>query len=104
MPQPPNKKPVLVKPVTEPSKGRTNRVMQILDAMTVEERAEFFEEVAETYCTTCGEELPDEDSKEPDHDCPFDGEDDEDDAGGDEGDPDEEDEEEDEDIENANES
>lgn len=69
------------KTVTEIPKGRTNRVMQILAAMTQDERADFFEEVGDTYCTACGEELPDENSKEPDHDCPFE---DEDDDGGDE--------------------
>ncbi len=70
--------------------SRANRVMQILAAMSDEERAEFFEEASETYCLDCGTELPDEDSKEPDHDCPLAGLD-EDDAG-DDGDPDEEDE------------
>ncbi len=71
--------------------SRANRIMGLLDAMTQEERAEFFDEVAETYCTTCGEELPDEDSEEPDHDCEEDeGE------GGDESAPDEETENEDE--------
>ncbi len=83
--------------VTELPKGRTNRVMQILAAMTQDERADFFEEVGATYCTACAEELPDEDSKEPDHDCPF--EDEEDDDGGEEGDPEDEDEDEDEDEE-----
>lgn len=67
-------------PKTETPKGRSNRIMQILDAMSQDERADFFEEVGETYCTACGEELPDEDSNEPDHDCP----EEEDDDGGDE--------------------
>lgn len=62
--------------------SRANRLMQLLDAMTVEERAAFFEEVGDTYCTACGTELPDEDSTEPDHDC---GEDDEEDGGDDSG-------------------
>jgi hypothetical protein len=68
------------------TKGRANRIMLILDAMSAEERADFFAEVSETYCVDCGEELPDEDSKEPDHDCMAET----DDEGGDEGDPDEE--------------
>lgn len=90
------------KTVTEIPKGRTNRVMQILAAMTQEERADFFEEVGATYCTACAEELPEEDSKEPDHDCPFEDEDeDEDDVGGYE--EDSEDDEEETDEEDANE-
>lgn len=51
--------------------------MQILAAMSQDERAEFFDEVGSTYCTACGEELPDENSSEPDHDCPYDDEDEE---------------------------
>lgn len=87
------------------SKGRLNRVLMLLDAMSVDERVEAFEEIGLTYCTNldcsqAGEELPDADSKEPDHECD-DEDDDEDDVGGDEGDPDEEDEDEDEE-ENAN--
>lgn len=70
------------------TQGRVNRILQILDAMTADERADFFTEVSETYCVECGEELPDEDSKEPDHDCPVTDEDDDghdgDDGGGDE--------------------
>lgn len=77
---------------TETPKGRSNRIMQILDAMTQDERSDFFEEVAETYCTGCGEELPDEDSNEPDHDCPLDEEDDGGDEEGPEADEDEEEE------------
>jgi len=64
--------------------SRSDRIMGLLDAMTQEERAEFFDEVAETYCTVCGDELPDADSDEPDHDC----EEAEDEEGGDETVPD----------------
>ncbi len=92
--------PPKTKTVTEMPKGRTARVMQILAAMTQDERAEFFEEVGATYCTTCAEELPEENSKEPDHDCPFEDDEDED---GDDGDPDEEEDEEEGDDEEANE-
>lgn len=67
--------------------SRGNRVMLILDAMSVEERLTLFEEIGETYCVNCGVELPDEDSKEPDHDCPEDADDDDGDDG-DAGDPD----------------
>lgn len=74
--------------------SRSNRIMLILDAMTADERADFFAELSETYCVDCGEELPEADSKEPDHDCPV--IDDED--GGDDGAPDEEGEDEDEEI------
>ena len=86
-----------------PSKGRSNRVMMLLEAMTDEERAELFEEIGETYCTNlaCSEagiELPDADSKDPDHEC----DDDEDEEGGDEGGPDDDDEEEEDEEENAN--
>lgn len=75
-------------PTAGNAKGRANRVLQLLDAMTQEERADMFDQIGETYCTNgdCSEvgiELPDEDSKEPDHEC-----DDEDDEEGDEGSPD----------------
>lgn len=51
------------------AKGRAKRMMDILEAMSEDERSDFFGELAETYCTTCGVELPDIDSNEPDHEC-----------------------------------
>lgn len=69
--------------------SRANRVFALLDAMSDEERAELFADLAETYCVDCGQELPDAESDEPDHECEHshddDEEDDEDDEdGGDE--------------------
>jgi len=94
-------KPTDIAPV--PPKGRSNRVMMLLEAMTDDERSELFEEIGETYCTNlacseAGVELPDADSEEPDHEC-----DDEDEAedGGDEAGPDDNEDEDEE--ENANE-
>ncbi len=75
--------------------GKVNRVMLILQGMSIEEREEVFGEIGEIYCVGCGAELPDEDSKEPDHDCPN-AEDDEDE--------DDEDEEEDEEIDTTSEA
>ena len=90
-------KPTMIEP-SSAAKGRAKRVMDLLEAMSQEERAELFDEIAETYCTTCAEELPDIDSDEPDHDC---GEDEEEE--GDEGEAEEDDAEE-ADDQNANES
>jgi len=52
--------------------SRANRVMMIVKEMSDEERLELFDRLEGDYCENCGQELPDEDSDEPDHDCPND--------------------------------
>lgn len=40
----------------------------IVELLSEDDRLELFDSIGDTYCTNCGEELPEHD--EPDHECP----------------------------------
>lgn len=76
--------------------SRLNRIKPLVFAMNDEERVELFDMLEENFCQRCGQELPDEDSKEPDHACPFEDLGDEEDEDDEDGEDDEESEDDDE--------
>ncbi len=49
---------------------RVEALLTLVDGVGDDLRLEFLERLECIFCLQCGEELPDEDSSEPDHVCP----------------------------------